>query len=93
MASDPIISWKIDGEKVADFIFLGSKITMDSDCCHKIKRCLFLGRNAMTSLDNISKSRDITLLTEVRIVKAMDFPVVMYGCENRTVEKAEHPKS
>ena len=65
MASDPIISWKIDGEKVADFTFLGSKITVDSDCCHKIKRCLFLGRNAMTSLDSISKSRDITLPTKV----------------------------
>ena len=87
MASDPIISWKIDGEKVAEFIFLGSKITMDSDCCHKIKRCLFLGRNAMTSLDNISKSRDITLPTKVCVVKVMVFPVVMYGCESWTIRR------
>ena len=87
VASDPIISWKIDGEKVADFIFLGSKITMDSDCCHKIKRCLFLGRNAMTSLDNISKSRDITLPTKVCVVKVMVFPVVMYGCESWTIRR------
>ena len=87
VASDPIISWKIDGEKVADFIFLGSKITMDSDCCHKIKRCLFLGRNAMTSLDNISKSRDFTLLTKVYVLKALFFPVVMYGCESWTIRR------
>ena len=86
----------IDGETmetVIDFIFLDSKITAHGDCSHEIKRCLLLGRKAMTNLSSILKSRDITLLTEVRIVKAMDFPVVMYGCENRTVEKAEHPKS
>ena len=87
MESSPITSWQIDGEKVAEFIFLGSKITMDSDCCHKIKRCLFLGRNAMTSLDNISKSRDITLPTKVCVVKVMVFPVVMYGCESWTIRR------
>ena len=84
MASGPITSWQIDGkavETVADFIFLGSKITADGDCSHEIKRCLFLGRKAMTNLDSILKSRDITLLTKVYIVKAMVFPVVMYGCE------------
>ena len=80
MAFGPIISCEIDGGKVADFIFLGSKITVDSDCCHKIKRCLLLGRNAMTSLDSILKSRDITLPTKVCIIKVMVFPVVMYGC-------------
>ena len=91
-ATSPITSWQIDGGKeiVTEFIFLGSKITKDSDCCHKIKRCLFLGRNAMTSLDNISKSRDITLPTKVCVVKVMVFPVVMYGCESWTIEKAEH---
>ena len=92
MASDSITSWQKDWEKVemvTDFIFLGSKITVDGDCCHEIKRCLFLGRKAMTNLDNILKSRDITLPTKVCIVKAMGFPVVMYGCESWTVKKAE----
>ena len=95
MASGPIISWQIDRETmeiVTDFIFLGSKITVDSDCCPKIKRCLLLGRNAMTSLDSILKSRDITLPTKVHLVKAMVFPVVMYGCESWTVKKAEHQR-
>ena len=87
MAFDPIISWKIDGEKVEDFIFLGSKITVDSDCCPQIKRCLLLGRNAMTSLDSILKSRDITLPTKVCIVKVTVFPVVMYGCESWTIRR------
>ena len=93
MASDPITSWEIDGEKVetvSDFIFWGSKITADGDCSHKIKRCLLLGRKVMTNLDNILKSRDITLPTMVRPVKAMVFPVVIYGCESWTVKKAEH---
>ena len=84
MASDPITSWQIDGEKVeivADFIFLGSKITADSDCSQEIKRCLLLGRKAMTILDSVLKGRDITLLTQVCLVKAVVFPVVMYGCE------------
>ena len=92
MASGPITSWEIDGERVetvADFIFLGSKITVDGDCSHKIKRCLLLGRKVMTNLDRILKSRDITLPTKVRLVKAMVFPVVMYGCESWTVKKAE----
>jgi len=89
MASGPIISWQIDGETVADFIFLGSKITADGDCSHEIKRCVFLGRKVMTNLDSILKSRDITLPTKVRLVKAMVFPVVMYGCENWTIRKAE----
>ena len=92
MASGPITSWQIDGEimeTVADFIFLGSKITADGDCCHEIKRCLFLGRKAITNLDSILKSRDITLPTKVRLVKAMVFPVVMYGCESWTIKKAE----
>ena len=87
MASSPITSWKIDGERVervADFIFLGSKITADGDCSHEIKRCLLLGRKAMTNLDSILKSRDITLPTKVRLVKTMVFPVVMYGCEKVT---------
>ena len=79
-------------EMVTDFIFLGSKITVDGDCCHEIKRCLFLGRKAMTNLDNILKSRDITLPTKVCIVKAMGFPVVMYGCESWSVKKAEHQR-
>ena len=85
MASDPITSWEIDGETmetVTDFIFLGSKITADGECNHEIKRCLLLGRRAMTNLDSILKSRDITLLTKVHLVKAMVFPVVMYGCES-----------
>ena len=92
MASGPIISWEIDGETVeavADFIFLGSKITADGDCSHEIKRCLLLGRKVMTNLVNILKSRDITLPTKVHLVKAMVFPVVMYGCESWTVKKAE----
>ena len=82
MASGPITSWEIDRETVSDFIFLGSKITTDGDCSHEIKRRLLLGRKVMTNLDNILKSRDITLPTKVRIVKAMVFPVVMYGCES-----------
>ena len=92
MASSPITSWQIDGETmdtVTDFIFLGSKITADGDCSHKIKRCLLLGRKAMTNLDRMFKSRDITLLTKVHLVKAMVFPVVMYGCESWTIKKAE----
>ena len=92
MASVPITSWQIDGETVetvSDFIFLGSKITTDGDCSHEIKRCLFLGRKVMTNLDSIFKSRDITLPTKVHLVKAMVFPVVMYGCESWTVKKAE----
>ena len=91
MASGPITSWEIDGETVetvSDFIFLGSKITADGDCSHEIKRCLLLGRKVMTNLDNIFKSRDIPLPTKVRLVKAMVFPVFMYGCES--VKKAEH---
>ena len=90
MASGPITSWEIDGETVSNFIFLGSKITADSDCSHEIKRRLLLGRKVMTDLDSIFKSRDITLPTKVRLVKAMVFPVVMYGCESWTVKKAEH---
>ena len=89
MASGPITSWEIDGETVSDFIFLGSKITADGDCSHEIKRRLLLGRKVMTNLDSILKSRDITLPTKVRLVKAMVFPVVMYGCESWTVKKAE----
>ena len=92
MASGPITSWQIDGETVetvADFIFLGSRVTADGDCHHEIKRCLLLGRKVMTNLDNILKSRDIALSTEVHLVKAMVFPVVMYGCESWTVKKAE----
>ena len=89
-ASSPIISWQIDGQTVADFIFLGSKITADGDCSHKIKRRLLLGRKVMTNLDSILKSRDITLSTKVCLVKAMVFPVVMYGCESWTIKKAEH---
>ena len=88
-ASGPITSWEIDGEIVSDFIFGGSKITADGDCSHEIKRRLLLGRNIMTNLDRILKSRDITLPTKVRLVKAMVFPVVMYGCESWTVKKAE----
>ena len=89
MASGPITSWQIDGETVTDFIFLGSKITADGDCSHEIKRRLLLGRKLMTNLDSILKSRDINLLTKVRIVKAMVFPVVMYGCEIWIIKKAE----
>ena len=89
MASGPITSWQIDGETASDFILEGSKITADDDCSHEIKRCLLLGRNVMTILDSILKSRDITLLTEICLVKAMVFPVVMYGCEGWTIKKAE----
>ena len=89
MASGPITSWEIDGETVADFIFLGSKMTSDGDCSHEIKRRLLLGRKVMTSLDSILKSRDITLSTKVPLVKAMDFPIVMYQCESWTIKKAE----
>ena len=89
MESDPIILWETDGETVSDFTFLGSKITADGDCSHDIKRRLLLGRKVMTNLDSIFKSRDITLLTKVRLVKAMVFPVVIYGCESWTVKKAE----
>src|SRR5574339_433703 len=92
MASGPIISWEIDGETVetvSDLIFWGSKITADGDCSYEIKRCLLLGRNVMTNLDSILKSRDITLSTKLCLVKAMVFPVVMYGCESGTVKKAE----
>ena len=89
MASGPITSWEIDGETVEDFIFGGSKITADGDCSHEIKRRLLLGRKVMTNLDSILKSRDITLSTEVRLVKAMVFPVVMYGCESWTIKKAD----
>ena len=92
MTSGPISTWQTEGEKVktvTDFIFLGSKITADGDCSHEIKRCLLLGRKAMANLDSILKSRDITLLTKIHIAKAMVFPVVMYGCENWTVKKAE----
>ena len=95
MASGPITSWEIHGETVetvSDFIFLGSKITVDGDCSHEIKRCLLLGRKVMTNLDNILKSRDITLPTKVCLVKAMVFPVVMYGCESWTVKKAKHQR-
>ena len=94
-ASGPITSWQIDGETMetlTDFIFLGSKITADGDCSHEIKRCLLLGRKAMTNLDSILKSRDITLLTKVHLVKAMVFPVVMYGYESWTIKKAEHQR-
>ena len=89
MVSGPITSWWIDGETVIDFIFLGSKITADGDCSHEIKRCLLLGRKAMTNLDNILKSRDITLPIKMCLVKAVVFPVVMYGCESWTIKKAE----
>ena len=92
MASGPITSWEIDGETVetvTDFIFLSSRITADGDCSHGIKRRLLLGRKVMTNLDSIFKSRDITLATQVRLVKAMVFPVVMYGCESWTMKKAE----
>ena len=93
MASGPIISWQIDGETmetVTDFIFLGSKITADGDCSHEIKRRLLPGRRIMTNLDSILKSRDITLPTKLCLVKALVFPIVMYGCESWTIKKAEH---
>ena len=93
MASGPITSWEIDGETVdtvSDFTFWGSKIAADGDCSHEIKRCLLLGRKVMSNLDSIFKSRDITLPTNVPLVKAMVFPVVMYGCESWTIKKAEH---
>ena len=93
MASSPITSWQIDGETmetVRDFIFLGSKITTDGDCSHEIKRCLLLGIKAVTNLDSILKSKDITLPTKVCLVKAIVFPVVMYGCESWTIKTAEH---
>ena len=90
MASGPITSWEIDGETVSDFILGGSKITADDDYSHEIKRRVLLGRKVMTNLENILKSRDITLPTKVRLVKAMVFPMVMYGCESWTVKEAEH---
>ena len=93
MASGPITSWEIEGEKVetvTDFIFLGSKITVDGDCSHEIKRCLLLGRKAITNLDSILKTTDIILLTKVHTVKAIVFPAVMYRCESWTIKKAEH---
>ena len=90
MASGPITSWEIDGETVSDFIFWVSKITADGDCSHEIKRWFLLGRKAMTNLDSILKSRDITLPTKFHLVKAMVFPVVMYGCESWTAKKPEH---
>ena len=93
MASNPVTSWQIDGEimeKVRDFILGGSKITADGDCSHEIKRCLLLGRKGMTNLDSMLRSRDITLPTKVHVVKAMVFPVVMYGCESWTIKTAEH---
>ena len=95
VASGPITSWELDGERmetVSDFMFLGSKITADGDCSHEIKRRLLLGRKVMSNLDSIFKSRDITLPTKVRLVNAMVFPVVMYGCENWTVKKVEHQR-
>ena len=95
MASGSITSWQIDGERVEtvrDIIFLGSKISADGDCSHEVKRCLLLGRKAMTNLHSILKSRDITLPTKVHLVKAMVFPVVMYGSENWTIKKAEHQR-
>ena len=95
MSSGPFTSWQINEETmetVRDFIFLGSKITADGDCSHEIKRCLLFGRKAMTNLDSILKSRDITLSTKVCLVKAMVFPVVMYGCKSRTIKKAEHQR-
>ena len=95
MTCDPITSWQIEGGKVevvTDFLFLGSKITEDGDCCHEIRRRLLLGRKAMTNLDSVLKSRDITLLTKIHIVKAMVLPVVTYGCESWTIKKAEHQR-
>ena len=96
MASSPITSWQVDGEimeKVTDFIFLGSKITIDGDCNHEMKRCLLFGRKVMTNLLVILKSRNITLLTKVRLVKAMVFPVVMYACKSQTLKKADHQRT
>ena len=93
MASGPITSWQKDGETVTDFIFWSSKITADGDCSHEIKRCLLLGRKATTNLDCILKSRDITLPTKVRIVKAMLLPIAMYRCESWTIKKAEHQRT
>ena len=93
MASSPITSWHIDGETVKDFILGGSKITADGDCSHEIRRRLLLGRKAMTNLDSILKSRDITLLTKVHLDKAMIFPVIMYGCDSWTIKKAEHRRT
>ena len=96
MASSPIISWQIDGETVetvSDFIFWGSKISAEGDCRHESKRCFFLGRKVMTNLDSILKSKDITLPTKVRLVKAMVFPIVMYGCDSWTIKKAEHRRT
>ena len=96
MASGPITLWKIEGVKVetmTDFLFLGSKITADCDCSHEIKRCLLLGKKATTNLDSVLKSRDITLPTKVHLVKAMVFPVVMYGCESWTIKKAERRRT
>ena len=96
MASGPNTSWQIDAQKVetvADFIFLGSKITEDGDCSHEIKRCLLLGRKAMTNLDSVLRSRDITLSTKVYIVKATFFPIVMYGCESWIIKKVEHRRT
>ena len=93
MASSPVISWQIDGEtmeRMTEFTFWGSKITADGDCSHEIKRCLLLGRKAMTHLDSLLKTRDITLLTKIHLVKAIVFPIVMFGCESWTVKKAEH---
>ena len=90
MASGPIPSWQIDGETMADFILGGSKITADSDCSHEINRCLFLGRKPMTNLDRTLKSKDIILPTNVHLIKALVFPIVMYGCESWTIKKAEH---
>ena len=87
MASGTIMAWEIDGETVSDFIFLGSKINADGDCSHEIKRCLLLGRKAMTNLDSVLRSKDITLPTKVHLVKAMVFPVVMYGCKSWTIKK------
>ena len=89
-ASGPITLWQVDGETAADFIFLGSKITADGDSSHEIKRCLLLGRKVMTNLDSILKGRDITSSTKVHLVKAMVFPIVMYGCESWTIKKVEH---
>ena len=92
MTSGPITSWQVDGETVADFIFLGSKIIADCDCSHEIKRCLLLGRKVMTNLDSIFKSRDITLPAKVHLVKVVVFLVVMYGCESWAIKKAEHQR-
>ena len=92
MASGPFISWQIDGETVTDFIFLGSKLTVVGACSHEIKRCLLLGRKAMSKLDRMLKTREITLLTKTRLVKPIVFPVVTYGCENRTINNVEYQR-